>query len=81
MPVDTSGRRVFGYTFLGLTVPTILLETLGAAMTTTFAARPDWQDMFVADSTGGLLRAGLSPAGGFGRFCLFLLALSLVRGY
>lgn len=45
---------------------------------TTFAARPDWAALYEEESTGGLLRAGLSPVGGFGRFLLVILALSLV---
>lgn len=94
MPADTSSWRIFAYVYagpsslvfceallsttIGLNVPMILLEVLGAAMVTTFSARPDWAAMYDADSTGGLLRAGLSPTGGFGRFCLVLLALSII---
>lgn len=46
-------------------------------MMTTFAARPDWGDAYNTYGVGGLLAAGLSPAHGFGKFCLVLLALSM----
>lgn len=32
MPEDTSSWRIFGYVYAGLTIPMILIETLGAAM-------------------------------------------------
>jgi hypothetical protein len=39
---------------------------------------PEWQDAYAAGGIGGLMGAGLSPAGGFGKFLLVLLALSIV---
>lgn len=38
----------------------------------------EWQAEFESGSVGGLLGASLSPAGGFGKFLLVLLALSIV---
>lgn len=45
---------------------------------TTFTARPDYAAAFAEASTGGLLKAGLSPVSGFGRFLLVILAFSMV---
>jgi purine-cytosine permease-like protein len=56
----------------------ILLEILGAAMMTTFTKNPNFAARYATDSIGGLLGAGLEPAGGFGRFCLVVLAFAIV---
>lgn len=39
---------------------------------------PDWATAYNDGSVGGLLGAVLAPVGGFGKFCLVLLALSIV---
>jgi NCS1 nucleoside transporter family len=69
-PEDTPASRVFWLTFLGVTIPGILLETLGVALTTVPA--------FAGKSGGGLLAAVLQPQGAFGTFLLVLLALSVI---
>lgn len=56
--------------------PCILIECLGAAEAT--VTRADWQAQYASGGVGGLLGASLSPAGGFGKFLLVLLALSIV---
>jgi len=77
-PENTSNLKVFVYTYLGLNTPLILIETLGAAMMTTFNSKTTWGDDYNNGGLGGLLAAPLSPLGGFGRFLLVLLALSIV---
>jgi purine-cytosine permease-like protein len=37
----------------------------------------DWKAGFTDDNVGGLLRAMLSPVGGFGKFLMVLLSLSM----
>ncbi|KZS93398.1 hypothetical protein SISNIDRAFT_485652 [Sistotremastrum niveocremeum HHB9708] len=76
LPENTSGVKVFVLTYLGLNIPCIALECLGAALTT--VTRQDWQQRYTDGGVGGLLGAALSPAGGFGQFLLVLLALSIV---
>jgi len=39
---------------------------------------PDWAEAYKTGSIGGLLGQALAPVGGFGKFCLVLLALSIV---
>ena len=76
LPEDVPGTSVFWLTYLGLNLPCILIECLGAAEAT--VTRADWQAMYADEGVGGLLAASLSPAGGFGKFLLVLLALSIV---
>jgi len=45
---------------------------------TATVANPAWADAYKSGSIGGLLGQALSPVGGFGKFCLVLLALSIV---
>ncbi len=66
-PENTSPRRVFWLTFLGVFVPCVLLETLGMAFTS-------WKAL----GGGDLLAAVASPLGGFGKFLVVLLALSVI---
>ena len=57
----------------------ILLETLGAAMMTTLhSSAPRFAERYERDSIGGLLSAALDPAGGFGQFCLVILAFGII---
>jgi NCS1 nucleoside transporter family len=78
-PENTRPSRVFWLTFLGVFVPCVLLETLGMAFTTGIANVPAWKAGFgTTGDVGGLLAAVVSPLGGFGKFLLVLLALSIV---
>ena len=45
---------------------------------TTFDTKPSWGVLYDDLGLGGLLFAPLSPMGGFGRFLLVILALSIV---
>ncbi|GAA95790.1 uncharacterized protein L969DRAFT_17698 [Mixia osmundae IAM 14324] len=78
LPEDTSAFAIFAWTYAGLNVPLILVETLGAAMMTTITANADWNDRYLANGSGGLLSGPLSKLGGFGQFLLVILALSIV---
>ncbi|KAM0756584.1 putative purine-cytosine permease [Meredithblackwellia eburnea MCA 4105] len=77
-PHDASDVKVFVYTYIGLNIPLIFCETLGAAMMSTFDNKTTWKDFYEMDGTGGLLSGPLIAMGGFGRFLLVLLALSIV---
>jgi len=61
-----------------LNIPLILIESLGAAYMTTLTAQPSWAAKYQDNGVGGLIAAGLSPLGGFGRFLTVLMALSIV---
>lgn len=68
-PVETPSWKVFAYTYAGLNVPLVLVESLGAAISTAY---PE------ADGLAGLLRAPLESLGGFASFLIVVLALSVV---
>ncbi|KAF8523798.1 permease for cytosine/purines, uracil, thiamine, allantoin-domain-containing protein [Hysterangium stoloniferum] len=76
MAEDISAVNIFVLNYIGLNVPLILVQCLGAGMAT--VTRQDWQDAFNSGGVGGLIGATLSPAKGFGKFCLVLTALSSV---
>ena len=79
LPENISGVKVFTLTYLGVVIPCIFLEILGAAAMTTFNNKPTWEDAYTTYDIGGLLAAPLiGPMGGFGRFLMVLLALSII---
>ncbi|GCE11923.1 purine-cytosine permease family protein [Tengunoibacter tsumagoiensis] len=67
-PEETSAARVFWLTFLGVTIPCILLEIMGMALTTGYKG----------NGAGDLLSAVLQPWGVAGKLLLVLLALSVI---
>jgi NCS1 nucleoside transporter family len=71
-PEDTSPRRIFWLTFLGVFIPCVLLETLGVAFTSTTV--PASKSL-----GGGALLANIAGSlGGFGTVIIVLLALSVI---
>jgi len=79
MPVEASSTKLFIWTYLGMNIPMILLELLGAAMMTTFNNKTTWGEAYEAESIGGLLGASLQgPMGGFGSFLMIILGLSII---
>jgi NCS1 nucleoside transporter family len=79
LPEDMSSTKIFFWTYLGLNIPLILVEILGAAAMTTFGNKSTWETAYDTNSVGGLLGAGLAgPMGGFGSFLLVLMALSII---
>lgn len=80
-PADRSRRKVFGATWLGLIIPLLFTEMLGiAVMTATDLNDGDnkYAAGYLASGNGGLLNAVLEPLGGFGKFCLVVLSLSII---
>ena len=76
LPADTSSTKVFLLTFFGLWIPICFVEILGAALMT--ITNPAYVQAYADGSTGGLIAQVLSPWGGFGKFLLVLLGLSVV---
>ncbi|CAF3453047.1 unnamed protein product [Fusarium graminearum] len=70
--------RVFAYSYLGLVTPTILLMTLGAAIAGALPNVPEWSAAYGETAVGGVLAAMLSSAGGFGKFVVVILSLTLL---
>lgn len=80
-PSNRSRRKVFGSTWIGLILPLLFTEFLGIAVMTATALNDGhnkYADGYAASGNGGLIAAVLEPLGGFGKFCLVILALSII---
>lgn len=81
-PVNRSRTSVFLWTFAGLIFPLLFTEMLGAAVASAMAANDGnnaYMDGYASSGIGGLLAAVIvPPLGHFGRFCLVVLALSII---
>lgn len=78
MPVSTPRWKIFTATYVGIFVPTILVQTLGAALYTGAQTNPAWKTAYVKAGVGGPLMMALEPAGGFGKFLMVLAGLSSI---
>jgi len=72
-----SSWRIFLYSYLGLCVPTITLQCLGAAASASAHTVPHWEAGYADGNVGGLLDAMLSPVGKFGKIMMVILSLSV----
>ena len=70
--------KIFTYVYTGMAVPSILLLILGAAIGGAVPNVPTWSAAYEKDSVGGVLAEMLTPADGFGKFIVVILALSVV---
>ncbi|KAJ5896023.1 Permease cytosine/purine uracil thiamine allantoin [Penicillium subrubescens] len=78
MPHDTPRWQIFGATYVGIFFPTVLVQSLGAAMYSGTVTNPEWKEAYSSSSIGGLLSMALQPAGGFGKFLMVFAALSAI---
>ncbi|KAL7005249.1 Purine-cytosine permease fcy21 [Cystobasidiomycetes sp. EMM_F5] len=79
LPENSSGVAVFFFTYMGICIPAILLEIMGAAAMTCLKIKPTWAAARAEWGIGGLLAAPLiEPLGGFGRFLVVILGLSII---
>ncbi|KAK1757959.1 purine-cytosine permease [Echria macrotheca] len=77
-PSTISRRRLFAWSFGGMIVPLLFLQTLGAAIGTATTRSADFARAWEEAGAGGLLGQVLIRLGGFGTFCLVLLAIGIV---
>lgn len=78
LPETTSTYKVFGLTYLGLIIPQIGLELLGAAAMATFTSMPTWGEHFETEGVGGLIAAPLVHyMHGGGRFFSIIAGVSV----
>ena len=78
-PVRTSRLRVFLWVWAGLMFPLCFTEMLGLAVATATVSNPAYQAAYAENAVGGLLGQVLFPhLGTFGKFCLIVLALSII---
>ncbi|RWA10023.1 hypothetical protein EKO27_g5093 [Xylaria grammica] len=71
-------RKVFTYLYLGILTPSVPLLILGAAMGGAVPVVAGWAEAYESYGTGGVMAVMLEPVGGFGKFVLALLALSVI---
>jgi len=78
MPVNTPRSKIFAATYIGILIPTILVQTLGAALYSGAEADAAWKLAYKAFGVGGPLQMALEPAGKFGKFLMVLAGLSSI---
>jgi purine-cytosine permease-like protein len=76
--IDVYRWKTFSYVYSGMALPTILLLLLGAAIGGAVPNVPEWSTAYDKYSVGGVLAEMLTPAGGFGKFVVVVLAFSVV---
>lgn len=83
-PSTQKKKKVFFWTWIGLIIPLLFTEMLGAAVVTAIgfdetATDNIYMNGYEQSGTGGLLAAVLVPRlGRFGEFCLVVMALSII---
>ena len=82
-PSNTGKRKTFFWTWIGLIIPLLFTETLGLAVATAAnhsETDPNsYQVGYNESGIGGLIGAVLfPPLGNFGKFCVIILALSII---
>ena len=80
-PATQSRRKVFFWTWLGLIIPLLFTQMLAVAImsaTTINGGDNRYQAGYDATGTGGLIGAVLVNLGTFGKFCMVILALSII---
>ena len=78
MPTNTKRSSIFVATYLGILIPTVLVQSLGAALYSGAQRDHMWLLAYKTAGVGGLLGESLAPAGGFGKFLLVLAGLSSI---
>ncbi|CAE6415897.1 unnamed protein product [Rhizoctonia solani] len=72
--------KVFLFAYSGFFFPNVICEMVGAAFAVSMHAPGNeaWLNGYKVNNVGGLLDEVMRPAGGFGKFCIVLLALSCI---
>ncbi|KAH8890564.1 hypothetical protein GQ53DRAFT_169772 [Thozetella sp. PMI_491] len=78
MPPTTPRLRLGLYCLFGICLPFTLLMIVGAAIGGAIASNPSWQIAYAAHGIGGVLGAILDRVGGFGKFILAIMSLSVI---
>ena len=78
MPINTPRSKIFTATYFGILVPTVLVQTLGAALYSGAEMDPVWKLAYNTAGVGGPLKLALKPAGGFGSFLMVIAGLSSI---
>ncbi|KAK4457316.1 hypothetical protein QBC42DRAFT_236625 [Cladorrhinum samala] len=77
-PKGVSRWKVFLYMYASFLLPSVPLLILGAAIGGAVPNVPAWNEAYQVTGIGGVVSEMLSPAGGFGKFVIVMLALSVI---
>lgn len=77
-PRSANKLLIFANYYAGMFLPSVPLLILGAAIGGAVPNVPSWSAAYDALGIGGVMYEMLTPAGGFGKFILVLLALSVI---
>jgi purine-cytosine permease-like protein len=78
MPAKTPRWKIFVATYIGILVPTVLVQALGAALYSACQTNHAWKASYVTYGVGGPLTLSVAQFGGFGKLLLIFAALSSV---
>ena len=77
LPSDVKSWKIFTLMYIGLNLPLILLQCLGAILQVGTMAIPSWSDSYDSLGLGGQLDAILMPLHGFRKFVLVSYSIKL----
>jgi purine-cytosine permease-like protein len=76
---DTSKWLIFGLTYIGIAIPTIVVGILGTYFGGIIAAHGDLAGIYYEDGVGALILATMSPPSAWGKFACIFFSLSFCR--
>ncbi|KAK3704326.1 Vitamin B6 transporter [Vermiconidia calcicola] len=77
-PTNTNRRLTFFATWAGNWASCTFVDLIGIGIATGIATKPAWTEAYTI-SSGALLKASYEGLGGFGDFCLVILALGCIN--
>lgn len=77
-PENTPSWQVFLITFFGIAVPTTFVAIVGTVCGAMAYGYPPWNEAYTNHGVGGLIAESFVPWGGFGKFVVVLLYISLI---
>lgn len=77
-PADTSGWKVFWVTFFGIAVPSNFAAVVSLLAGSIAYSYTPWTEAYDQYGVGGVIAAGFTPWGKFGKFVVVIMFLSLV---
>ncbi|OZJ05382.1 hypothetical protein BZG36_01974 [Bifiguratus adelaidae] len=78
MPAEAPAIKLALWAYVGLNIPLILVQMLGAAVMAATTADAGWAALYANEQLGGLVWAALQSVGGFGKFLMVIFMLSVV---
>jgi NCS1 nucleoside transporter family len=77
-PACTPSYKIFLVTFFGIAVPTVFVGVVGTICGNIALSYPPWNEAYNTYGVGGLIVETFSAWGGFGKFVVVILYISLI---